>query len=78
MSLIHQKLYKGANLAAIEMKTYFETLVDKLIDYKIKNEQLTESQLSFEELNKCRTVFKQLLKSMLHVRIEYPEEENIE
>ena len=49
-------------------------LVDKLIDYKIKNEQLTESQLSFGELEKCRTVFKQLLKSILHVRIEYPEE----
>ena len=49
-------------------------LVDKLIDYKIKNEQLTESELSFEELEKCRNVFKQLLKSILHVRIEYPEE----
>ena len=50
-------------------------LVDKLIDYKIKNEQLTQSELSFEELEKCRAVFKQLLKSIMHVRIEYPEEE---
>jgi len=49
-------------------------LVDKLVDYKIKNEQLTESELSFEELEKCKNVFKQLLKSILHVRIEYPEE----
>ena len=49
-------------------------LVDKLIDYKIKNEQLSESQLSFEELKKCRSIFKQLLKSILHVRIEYPED----
>lgn len=32
MSLIHQKLYRGNNLAAIEMKTYFETLTDSLLD----------------------------------------------
>lgn len=32
MSLIHQKLYRGTNLAAVEMKTYFETLSDNLID----------------------------------------------
>ncbi len=49
-------------------------LVDKLIAFKITHEQLTESALSFEELEECRGVFKQLLKSILHVRIEYPEE----
>ena len=51
-----------------------EDFVDKVIDYKIKNEQLSESALSFEELEKCRAVFKQLLKSILHIRVEYPEE----
>jgi len=49
-------------------------LVDKLIAFKITHGQLTESALSFEELEECRAVFKQLLKSILHVRIEYPEE----
>ncbi|MEM1120274.1 MAG: HDIG domain-containing metalloprotein [Bacteroidota bacterium] len=50
-------------------------LVDRLIDFKITHGQLTESELSFEELEECRTVFKQLLKSILHVRIEYPEKQ---
>ena len=50
-------------------------LVDKIIQYKIINEQLIDSELNFEELEQCRTVFKQLLKSILHIRVEYPEEE---
>ncbi len=32
MSLIHKKLYKGSDLTAIEMKSYFETLSNNLID----------------------------------------------
>jgi putative nucleotidyltransferase with HDIG domain len=47
-------------------------LVDKIIDFKINNEQLTDSALNFSELEQCRNTFKQLLKSILHVRIEYP------
>ena len=62
------KSLKNPNLEEIS------DLVDKLIDFKIKNEQLTESELNFEELEACRKVFKQLLKSILHVRVEYPEE----
>lgn len=49
-------------------------LVDNIIAYKITHEQLTESDLTFEELESCRSVFKNLLKSMLHVRMEYPDE----
>lgn len=50
-------------------------LVDRLVAFKITHEQLTESELSFEELEACKSVFKNLLKSILHVRIEYPKEE---
>lgn len=32
MSLIHQKLYRGNNLAAVKMKNYFETLSESLVD----------------------------------------------
>lgn len=32
MSLIHQKLYRGTHLAAIEMKSYLENLAETLID----------------------------------------------
>ena len=37
-------------------------LVDNIISYTITHEQLTESDLTFEELESCRSVFKQLLK----------------
>ncbi len=32
MSLIHQRLYRGNNLAAVEMKNYFSSLTDTLVD----------------------------------------------
>ena len=32
MALIHQKLYQGENLAAIEMRDYFETIGKAIID----------------------------------------------
>jgi two-component sensor histidine kinase len=32
MSMIHQKLYKGKNLAAIEMKDYFTNLSEYIVD----------------------------------------------
>lgn len=50
-----------------------DSLVDKIVDSKIAGGQLNESPLSFQELELCKTVFKLRLKSMNHVRIEYPE-----
>lgn len=49
-----------------------DQLVDGIVDSKIKNDQFSESSLSFEELKKCVSVFKSLLRSINHVRIEYP------
>ncbi len=49
-------------------------LVEKIVAYKISNGQLDESNLTFQELELCKTEFKKLLKSINHVRIEYPEE----
>ncbi len=40
MSLIHQKLYRGKNLAAIEMKSYLQTLADNLIDAYLDEEDV--------------------------------------
>jgi putative nucleotidyltransferase with HDIG domain len=50
-------------------------LIDKIITGKISAGQLENSTLSFEELEICKKVFKQLMRSVHHVRIEYPEEE---
>ncbi|NJL74741.1 MAG: hypothetical protein HC892_06595 [Saprospiraceae bacterium] len=41
MSIIHQKLYQGENLASIEMKTYFEQLGESLLDTFDASEQVT-------------------------------------
>jgi putative nucleotidyltransferase with HDIG domain len=50
-------------------------LVDKIVQGKITLGQLENTNLSFRELEEVKKVFKQLLKSMNHVRIVYPDEE---
>ena len=51
-----------------------DALVDNIVAYKIKEDQLSDSQLNFKELEECTNVFKQLLRSINHVRVEYPDE----
>ena len=42
MALIHQNLYKQENLTGIDVKTYFTTLVNELLDsYDIDRENIT-------------------------------------
>jgi len=45
-----------------------------LVNSKIESGQLDLSALSFKELDECVAVFKSLLRSIYHVRIEYPDE----
>jgi len=52
-----------------------DELVDKIISGKITQGQLERSTISFRELEQCKRVFKKTMKSVHHVRIEYPEEE---
>ncbi len=47
-------------------------LVDQIIQGKITMGQLINTSLSFRELEQIKVVFKRLLKSINHVRIEYP------
>ena len=49
-------------------------LIDKVLAGKIAQGQLVDSELTFSELEICITEFKKMLKSINHVRIEYPEE----
>ncbi len=51
-------------------------LVENITAGKIAQGQFADSKLSFSELETCKSVFKKLLKSIYHVRIEYPEEKN--
>ncbi len=50
-------------------------LVDKLIWSKIENGQLVNADISFREVEIVKEVFKKMLKSIYHVRIEYPDKE---
>ena len=50
-----------------------DNLVDKIIDGKIDASQLDDCDLSFKELESCKETFKSLLRSIYHVRVEYPD-----
>jgi cyclic-di-AMP phosphodiesterase PgpH len=50
-----------------------DDLVDKIIAGKSEKGQLSESKFTFSDLEKCRHVFKKMLRSIHHVRLEYPE-----
>lgn len=50
-------------------------LIDKIIAGKITMGQLENSNMTFEELEQCKAIFKQMMKSVHHVRIAYPEEQ---
>ena len=51
-----------------------DELVDNIIKGKIDQGQLVDSNLNYQELEICKGVFKNLLRSIYHVRVEYPEE----
>ena len=62
------------SLKQIEEGT-LEKLVDKIIDQKINDNQLEEADLTMKEINHIRYRLKRLLKTIYHVRVEYPEVE---
>ena len=51
-----------------------DALIDKIVEYKINQGQLSDSELTFSELDICKDVWRSLLRSINHVRIEYPSE----
>ena len=54
-----------------------DELVEKIIAQKITNGQFEDSEITFEELEVCNEEFKKILKSIYHIRIEYPEENKV-
>ncbi len=51
-----------------------DNLVDKIVSGKVASGQFVNSALTFEELGRCVFEFKNMLHSIHHVRIEYPDE----
>jgi len=52
-----------------------DMLVDKIIRIKLMDKQLDDCGLSVKELETCADAFKSIIKSMHHLRVEYPEVE---
>jgi putative nucleotidyltransferase with HDIG domain len=50
-----------------------EALVDRLIDERMMSGELDESELTFADLQKVRSVFLQVLQGVHHPRIVYPD-----
>lgn len=53
-----------------------EEFIDRIFAGKLTSGQLTESKLSFQELEICRATFRNILKSVHHVRISYPKDKD--
>lgn len=51
-----------------------EDLVKQIIESRVEDGQLDESNLTFNELSTLTRVFSESLKNMLHARIEYPKD----
>jgi cyclic-di-AMP phosphodiesterase PgpH len=49
-----------------------DEMVERIVSDKVAHGQLSESVLGFNELEKCKASFKQTIKSIYHVRVEYP------
>ncbi|NOZ45680.1 MAG: HDIG domain-containing protein [Chlorobi bacterium] len=51
-----------------------DNLVDKIIEYQIRENQMAEADLTFKDVSDVKRIFKAKLKNIYHARIEYPEE----
>lgn len=51
-----------------------DDLVKQIVESRVEDGQLDESNLTFNELSTLTRVFSESLKTMLHARIEYPKE----
>jgi len=51
-----------------------KALIDKMIDQKIEDKQLDESELTFKDITTIKQTLLQKLLNIYHVRIEYPED----
>lgn len=47
------------------------SLVDRIIDYKLEQGQLNNSNLTLKEITTIKSIFKSMLMSIYHIRLEY-------
>ena len=46
-------------------------LVDRIVKYKLDQNQLKDSNITLKEIETIKTIFKRMLMSIYHVRIDY-------
>ncbi len=49
-------------------------LVERIIDYKLKQDQLNDSNITLKEIETIKLIFKTMLMGIYHVRIDYHEQ----
>ena len=73
-------LCDAVEAASRSLKDYSEqsisALVDKIVDGKADDGQLSESDISLREVNRIKEVMKSYLKQMYHSRVSYPKRES--
>jgi putative nucleotidyltransferase with HDIG domain len=51
-----------------------DNLVDRIVDSKIADNQFDNATITIQEINSVRRILKKLMKSIYHIRIQYPSE----
>lgn len=49
-------------------------IVEKIIQYKLEQKQLVNSDITFKDIENIKLIFKTMLMSIYHIRIDYPEQ----
>lgn len=66
----------GVEAASRSLKKFdaltINELVDRMIDYKIAENQFINAEITFKDITIVKKIFKKRLMNMYHVRIEYP------
>ena len=52
-------------------ETSINNLVDRIVKYKLDQDQLNDSDITLKDLETIKTIFKRMLMSIYHVRINY-------
>jgi len=69
-------LTDGVEAASRSLKHYdavsISELVDNIIDYKIKQNQLINADITFKDITTIKKIFKKRLLNIYHARIDYP------
>lgn len=66
----------GVEAASRSLKSHdamsINDLVDQIVDYKVANNQLINSDITFKDITTIKKIFKKRLMNIYHARIEYP------